>query len=86
MTPATQAGVSEAADASAGLCEVSNAHIKTRFVMASLLVRGLTKITCTVLTALTPNLVAHVTRSSPADSNQLDADAASACVDAAIGD
>lgn len=47
--------------ARAGLCELSNAHIKTRFAMASLLVRGLTKVTCMVLlTALTANLVAHV--------------------------
>jgi transposase len=46
--------------ARAGLCELSNAHIKTRFAMASLLVRGLTKVTCMVLlTALTANLVAH---------------------------
>lgn len=46
--------------ARAGLCELSNAHIKTRFSMASLLVRGLTKVTCMVLlSALTANLVAH---------------------------
>jgi transposase len=46
--------------ARAGLCELSNAHIKTRFAMASLLVRGLTKVTCMVLlTALTANLMAH---------------------------
>ena len=46
--------------ARASLCELSNAHIKTRFAMASLLVRGLTKVTCMVLlTALTANLVAH---------------------------
>jgi transposase len=46
--------------ARSGLCELSNAHIKTRFAMASLLVRGLTKVTCMVLlTALTANLVAH---------------------------
>jgi transposase len=46
--------------ARSGLCELSNAHIKTRFAMASLLVRGLTKVTCTVLlSALTANLVAH---------------------------
>ena len=46
--------------ARASLCELSNAHIKTRFSMASLLVRGLTKVTCMVLlTALTANLVAH---------------------------
>ncbi len=48
--------------ARASLCELSNAHIKTRFSMASLLVRGLTKVTCMVLlTALTANLVAHAT-------------------------
>lgn len=46
--------------ARSSLCELSNAHIKTRFSMASLLVRGLTKVTCMVLlTALTANLVAH---------------------------
>ena len=46
--------------ARASLCELSNAHIKTRFAMASLLVRGLGKVTCMVLlTALTANLVAH---------------------------
>ena len=46
--------------ARASLCELSNAHIKTRFSMASLLVRGLSKVTCMVLlTALTANLVAH---------------------------
>lgn len=46
--------------ARAGLCELTNAHIKTRFAMASLLVRGLTKVTCMVLlSALTANLLAH---------------------------
>lgn len=46
--------------ARASLCELSNAHVKTRFSMASLLVRGLTKVTCMVLlSALTANLVAH---------------------------
>jgi len=46
--------------ARASLCELSNAHIKTRFAMASLLVRGLTKVTCMVLlSAITANLVAH---------------------------
>jgi transposase len=46
--------------ARASLCELSNAHIKTRFSMASLLVRGLTKVTCMVfLSALTANLMAH---------------------------
>lgn len=46
--------------ARASLCELTNAHIKTRFAMASLLVRGLDKVTCmALLTALTANLVAH---------------------------
>jgi hypothetical protein len=46
--------------ARASLCELSNAHVKTRFSMASLLVRGLNKVTCMVLlTALTANVVAH---------------------------
>jgi len=46
--------------ARASLCELSNAHVKTRFAMASLLVRGLEKVTCMVLlTALTANLMAH---------------------------
>lgn len=46
--------------ARASLCELSNAHIKTRFSMSSLLVRGLTKVTCMVLlVALSANLVAH---------------------------
>jgi transposase len=46
--------------ARASLCELSNAHVKTRFAMGSLLVRGLGKVTCMVLlTALTANLVAH---------------------------
>jgi transposase len=46
--------------ARASLCELSNAHAKTRFAMASLLVRGLEKVTCVVLlTALTANLLAH---------------------------
>ena len=46
--------------ARASLCELSNAHLKTRFAMASLLVRGLTKVTCMVLlTALTANVLAH---------------------------
>jgi len=46
--------------ARASLCELSNAHVKTRFSMASLLVRGLNKVTCMVLlAALTANVVAH---------------------------
>jgi transposase len=48
--------------ARASLCELSNAHVKTRFAMASLLVRGLDKVTCVAfLTALTANLLAHAT-------------------------
>jgi transposase len=46
--------------ARASLCELTNAHAKTRFAMGSLLVRGLGKVTCVVLlTALTANLLAH---------------------------
>ena len=46
--------------ARASLCELTNAHAKTRFAMASLLVRGLGKVTCVVLlTVLTANLLAH---------------------------
>lgn len=46
--------------ARASLCELTNAHAKTRFALASLLVRGLDKVTCVVLlTALTANLLAH---------------------------
>lgn len=46
--------------ARASLCELPNAHAKTRFAMASVLVRGLEKATCFVLlVALTSNLLAH---------------------------
>jgi hypothetical protein len=46
--------------ARASLCELTNAHAKTRFAMASLLVRGLDKVTCVVLlTTLAANLLAH---------------------------
>ncbi len=46
--------------ARASLCELPNAHAKTRFAMASVLVRGLEKVTCiALLVALTSNLVAH---------------------------
>lgn len=46
--------------ARASLAELTNAHTKTRFAMASLLVRGLTKVTCVVLlTSLAANLLAH---------------------------
>jgi transposase len=46
--------------ARASLCELPNAHAKTRFAMASLLVRGLEKVTCVaLLTALTHNVLAH---------------------------
>lgn len=46
--------------ARASLSELTNAHAKTRFAMASVLVRGLDKVTCiALLTALTANLLAH---------------------------
>lgn len=46
--------------ARASLCELTNAHVKTRYAMASLLVRGLDKVTSVaLLTALTANLLAH---------------------------
>ncbi len=46
--------------ARASLAELSNAHAKTRFGMASLLVRGLGKVTCVaLLTSLAANLLAH---------------------------
>lgn len=49
--------------ARASLCELPNAHAKTRFGMASVLVRGLEKVTCVVLlTALTHNLLGHAVR------------------------
>jgi len=49
--------------ARASLCELPNAHAKTRFAMASALVRGLEKVTCiALLVALTSNLVAHGAR------------------------
>ena len=46
--------------ARASLCELPNAHAKTRFAMSSLLVRGLDRVQCVVLlVALTHNLLAH---------------------------
>jgi transposase len=46
--------------ARASLCELPNAHAKTRFAMASVLIRGLEKVTCVaLLVALTSNLVTH---------------------------
>ena len=49
--------------ARASLCELPNAHAKTWFAMASVLLRGLEKVTCMVLlTALTHNLLAHASR------------------------
>ena len=46
--------------ARAGLCELSNAHFKSRLGLGHLLVRGLNKVTCVVLlTALASNLLAH---------------------------
>ncbi len=47
--------------ARASLCELPNAHFKSRLGLGHLLVRGLTKVTCVVLlTALASNLLAHV--------------------------
>jgi transposase len=46
--------------ARSGLSELTNAHAKTRFAMASVLVRGIDKVTSVVLlTMLTANLLAH---------------------------
>jgi len=46
--------------ARASLCELPNAHFKSRLGLAHLLVRGLNKVTCVVLlTALASNLLAH---------------------------
>ena len=46
--------------ARSSLCELSNAHAKTRFAMASVLLRGLDKVTCLALwTALAANMLAH---------------------------
>jgi transposase len=45
------------------LCELSNAHAKTRFGLDGMPVRGLNKVTCVVLmVALTANLLAHAQR------------------------
>jgi len=47
--------------ARASLCELPNAHFKSRLGLGHLLVRGLNKVTCVVLlTALASNLLAHV--------------------------
>jgi transposase len=46
--------------ARASLCELPNAHFKSRLGLGSLLVRGVNKVTCVVLlTALASNLLAH---------------------------
>lgn len=46
--------------ARASLCELPNAHFKSRLGLGHLLVRGLNKVTCVVLlTALASNLLAH---------------------------
>jgi len=46
--------------ARASLCELTNAHAKSRFALSTLLVRGIEKVTCVVLlTALVSNLLAH---------------------------
>lgn len=43
-----------------GLCELPNAHLKTRLGVARLLVRGLEKVMCmTLLAALSANILAH---------------------------
>ncbi len=44
----------------AGLCELPNAHFKSRFGLERFLVRGLNKVTCVVLiTSIASNLLAH---------------------------
>jgi hypothetical protein len=49
--------------ARASLAELPNAHAKTRFAMASLLVRGIEKVTCVaLLVALTHNLLGHAAK------------------------
>lgn len=46
--------------ARASLCELPNAHFKSRFGLAAVTVRGLYKVTCVaILGALTANLLAH---------------------------
>jgi len=46
--------------ARAGLCELPNAHLKTRFGLHHLLVRGIEKVTCvTLLAVLSANILAH---------------------------
>ena len=46
--------------ARAGLCELPNAHLKSRLGLTHLLVRSLPKVTCVVLlAALAANLVTH---------------------------
>lgn len=46
--------------ARAGLCELPNAHLKSRLALTHLLVRSLPKVTTVVLlSALTANLLAH---------------------------
>jgi transposase len=46
--------------ARAGLCELPNAHLKSRLGLGQFLVRGLPKVTCVALfAALSANLVAH---------------------------
>lgn len=49
--------------ARASLCELPNAHAKTRFALGSVVVRGLEGVTCVaLLTALTHNVLAHASR------------------------
>ena len=43
-----------------GLCELPNAHLKSRLGLGRLLVRGLEKVTCvTLLAVLSANILAH---------------------------
>ena len=43
------------------LCEFANANAKTRHTMSSVLVRGLSKVTCVaLLVAITNNIVSHL--------------------------
>jgi hypothetical protein len=47
--------------ARASLCELPNAHAKTRFTLSSLVVRGVERVTCVaLLVAITHNVLAHL--------------------------
>jgi hypothetical protein len=57
-----QSEAKETYRARAGLCELSNAHLKQHHGVAQLLVRGLEKVTCVaLLAALSQNIVQHAT-------------------------